>query len=168
MAWLASVRIGLTSWRTVPLPFSSCFTLVGALDRDAQKPFCYASEAKGHHEGDNQFHKGLAVAKQLKIRGFMLEINGDGPVFAGLAGAGSHGSSSGQMVGAAADPRWTNAFIISRGWGRRRGFTTKIDGMWILHLRGLGKNSQNGHSTAIHNTLSPSRTCGSVTAGVHS
>jgi len=26
---------------------------------------------------------------------------------------------------------------------------------------------QNGHNTAIHNTLSPSRTCGSITAGVH-
>ena len=46
MAWLTSVRIGLTSWRTVPLLFSSCLTLIGALDRDVQKPFCYASSVK--------------------------------------------------------------------------------------------------------------------------
>ena len=38
MAWLASLRIGLTSWRTVQLLFSSCLTRIGALDRDAQKP----------------------------------------------------------------------------------------------------------------------------------
>ena len=43
MKWIASVRIGFTSWRTVPLLFSSCLALIGALERDAQKPFCYAS-----------------------------------------------------------------------------------------------------------------------------
>src|SRR5215831_17435653 len=32
--------------RTVPLLFSSCLALRGALDRDAQKPFCYASSAQ--------------------------------------------------------------------------------------------------------------------------
>jgi hypothetical protein len=32
-----------TSWRTVPLLVSSCLVLRGALDRDAQQPFCYAS-----------------------------------------------------------------------------------------------------------------------------
>jgi hypothetical protein len=77
-------------------------------------------QAQGQHEGEDQFHKGLAVAKQVKVGGFILEIDGDGPVVAGLAGGGSHGSSSGQMVDTADDPRWTNAFIISRGWGRRR------------------------------------------------
>src|SRR5262245_6494073 len=43
MAWHASVRIDFTSWRTVPLLFSSCLALRGALDREAQKPCCYAS-----------------------------------------------------------------------------------------------------------------------------
>jgi hypothetical protein len=43
LAWLARVRIGFTSWRTVPLLFSSCLARRGALDRDAQEPFCYAS-----------------------------------------------------------------------------------------------------------------------------
>src|SRR5215831_16971600 len=43
MAWFARVCIGFTSWRTVPLLFSSWLACIGALDRDAQKPFCYAS-----------------------------------------------------------------------------------------------------------------------------
>src|SRR5467141_2287904 len=46
MACLASLRIGFTSWRTMPLLFSSCLALIGALDRDAQQPFCYASDGK--------------------------------------------------------------------------------------------------------------------------
>jgi hypothetical protein len=33
------------------------------------------------------------------------KIDGDGPVFAGLAGIVSHGSPAAQMVGAAGDPR---------------------------------------------------------------
>jgi len=45
MAWLASVRLGFTFWRTVPRLFSSCRAFSGALDRDAQKPLCYASGA---------------------------------------------------------------------------------------------------------------------------
>jgi hypothetical protein len=45
MAWMASVRIGFPSWRTGLFLFSSCLALIGALDRDAQKPFCYASAA---------------------------------------------------------------------------------------------------------------------------
>jgi hypothetical protein len=63
-------------------------------------------KAQGEHEGEDQFHKGLAVAQQLKVGGFILEINGEGPVFAGLASGVAHGSSSGQMVGAADAPRW--------------------------------------------------------------
>jgi hypothetical protein len=63
-------------------------------------------KAQGHHEGDDQFHKGLAVTKQVKVRGFILEIDGDGQVFTGRAGGASHGSPSGQMVVAADDPGW--------------------------------------------------------------
>src|SRR5262245_27503438 len=40
MAWHACVRIGFTSWRTVPVLFSSCLALRGALDREAQQPCC--------------------------------------------------------------------------------------------------------------------------------
>ena len=37
------MRIGFTSWRTVPPLFPPCRALISALDRDAQQPFCYAS-----------------------------------------------------------------------------------------------------------------------------
>jgi hypothetical protein len=40
---LRVVHIGFTSWRTVPPLFSSCLARIGAPDRDAQQPFCYAS-----------------------------------------------------------------------------------------------------------------------------
>jgi hypothetical protein len=39
MTWMASVRIDFTSGRTVPLLFSSCLALIGALDREAPQPF---------------------------------------------------------------------------------------------------------------------------------
>jgi hypothetical protein len=63
-------------------------------------------KAQGHHEGQDTFEKRLAIAKQLKVGRFVLKINRDSPVFAGLAGGVLHGSSSGQMVGAADDLRW--------------------------------------------------------------
>src|SRR4029450_13439195 len=85
-------------------------------------------KAQGQEKSHHQFHKGLAVAKQLHVGRFVLKIDGDGPVFTGLAGSAAHGSPSGQMVGVADDPRWTHAFPISRGWG----FTTKSGGMWKL------------------------------------
>ena len=77
-------------------------------------------------------NKPLAVAKELKVGRFIVKIDGDGPVFAGLAGGISHGSSSGQMVGVADDPKWGNACPIARRWGRHRGVTTKLGGMWII------------------------------------
>ena len=40
------------------------------------------------------FDKGLAIAKQLKVGRFMLKIDRDGPIFAGLADLVSHGSPS--------------------------------------------------------------------------
>jgi hypothetical protein len=54
----------------------------------------------GQDERQHAFDKRLAVAKQLQGGRFILNIDGIGPVFAGLAGCVSHGSSSGQMVGA--------------------------------------------------------------------
>jgi len=63
-------------------------------------------KSDGQDERHHQVNKGLAVAKQLKVGRFMLKIDGDGPVFAGLASGVSHGSPSGQMVVAADDPRW--------------------------------------------------------------
>ena len=72
-------------------------------------------KAQGEDKSHHQFHKGLAVAKQLHVGRFVLEIDGDGAVFTGLAGFASPGSPSSQMVGVADDPRWTHACPIARG-----------------------------------------------------
>jgi hypothetical protein len=63
-------------------------------------------KAEGQEKGEDAFDKRLAIAKQLKVGGFILEINGEGSVFASLASGVAHGSSSGQVVGASDDPRW--------------------------------------------------------------
>ena len=54
----------------------------------------------------NAFDKRLAVAKELKVGGFVVKIDGDGPVFASLARGAAHGAPSGQMVVVTDDPRW--------------------------------------------------------------
>ena len=51
-------------------------------------------------------NKPLAVAKELKVGRFIVKIDGDGPVFAGLVSGVTHESPSGQMVVATDDPRW--------------------------------------------------------------
>jgi hypothetical protein len=38
-------------------------------------------KAQGQDNSHHQFHKGLAVAKQLYVGRFVLKIDGDGPVF---------------------------------------------------------------------------------------
>jgi hypothetical protein len=47
-------------------------------------------QAKGEEKGEHTFDKRFAVAQQPKIGRFVLKINSDGPVFAGLTGSGSH------------------------------------------------------------------------------
>jgi hypothetical protein len=61
-------------------------------------------KAKGQEEGEDAFDKRLPVVNQAEVGGFVVKIDSDGPVFAGLAVGGSHGSSSDQMVGAPDDP----------------------------------------------------------------
>src|SRR5262249_38084028 len=63
-------------------------------------------KAQGQEESHDAFEKRLAVAKELKVGGFVVKIDGDGPVFAGLASGVWHGSPSGQVVVATDDPRW--------------------------------------------------------------
>jgi len=58
-------------------------------------------KTEGEKERQDTFEKRLAVAKQLKVGRFVLKIHGDGPVFAGLAGGGSHGSPSSHQVSSA-------------------------------------------------------------------
>jgi hypothetical protein len=43
-------------------------------------------KAKGQEEGEHALEKRLAIAKPLHVGCFVLEIDGDGPIVAGLAG----------------------------------------------------------------------------------
>ena len=60
-------------------------------------------KAKSQEKGEHAFDKRLAITQQLHVGGFVLKIDSDGPVFPSLAGCGSHGSPSGQMVDAVGD-----------------------------------------------------------------
>src|SRR5712692_9918459 len=73
-----------------------------------------ALKTKGEEAREHAFDKRLAVAKQLRGGRFVVKIDSDGPVFAGLAGRVAHGSSSGQMVGAADDPQWGKTCLMAR------------------------------------------------------
>jgi hypothetical protein len=42
-------------------------------------------KAKRQHESEHTLEKCLAITKQLKVGCFVLEIDGDSPIFAGLA-----------------------------------------------------------------------------------
>ena len=55
-------------------------------------------KAKGHDEGDDTFEERLPIAKQLEIRRFALEIDGDSPVFADRFGRCAHVLPPGHQV----------------------------------------------------------------------
>jgi hypothetical protein len=63
-------------------------------------------QAKGQEEGEHAFDKRFAIAQELKIGGFVVKIDGDGPIYAGLVSGIAHGSPSSQMVVATDDPKW--------------------------------------------------------------
>ena len=56
-------------------------------------------KAKGEEEGEDELDKRFAVARELKVGGFIVEIDGDGAVVAGRFGGLSHVSPHG-------DGRW--------------------------------------------------------------
>jgi hypothetical protein len=62
-------------------------------------------KAQGQPEGEDTLEKGIAITKQWKVGGFVLEIDGESPVFTGLASGVAPGSPSGQRVVADDDPR---------------------------------------------------------------
>jgi hypothetical protein len=49
-------------------------------------------KAKGYDEAEDAFDKGLAIAKELQGGGCVVNIDGDGPVCAGLARDVVHGA----------------------------------------------------------------------------
>src|SRR5215831_13253244 len=82
----------------------------------ATSRFVFELKTKGEEKGEDAFDKRFAIAKQLIIGRFVLKVDSNGPVVAGLAGGVVHGSSSGQIVRVADDPTWGNACAIARGW----------------------------------------------------
>ena len=71
-------------------------------------------KAQGQEESHNEFDKRLAVAKQLKVRRFILKIDGDGPVFSRRFGRCAHVSPPGHQVSSAEETRWGQRAEISR------------------------------------------------------
>jgi len=105
----------------------------------ATRGLVFELKAEGQDEGDHAFDKCFAIAKQLKVGRFMLKINRDSPVFAGLASCIVHGSSSGQMVGAADDPKWRDTCIIARRSRRAEGPHHEI--RWNVEKRSFPQGS---------------------------
>jgi hypothetical protein len=55
-------------------------------------------QAKGHDEGDDTFEERLSIAKQLEVRRFAPEIDGDGAVFSRRLSHYAHVSPPGHRV----------------------------------------------------------------------
>ena len=58
-------------------------------------------KAEGQEEGAHEFHKGLAIAKQLNVSRVVSKIDRDGTVFASLFGCCAHVSPPGHQVSSA-------------------------------------------------------------------
>ena len=99
-------------------------------------------KTKGEEEREHAFDKRLAVAKQLIVGRFVVKIDSDGPVFAGLAGRVAHGSSSGQMVGAADDPQWGKTCLMARRPRQRWALPLNTMECEIYLYGGICKNPQ--------------------------
>jgi len=63
-------------------------------------------QAHGQEEGEDALEERLAIAKQMKVGGFILKINGDSPVFTWLFRSASHGSPPGHQVSSDDETRW--------------------------------------------------------------
>jgi hypothetical protein len=63
-------------------------------------------KAKGQEKGEHELEKRLAIVKQLRVRRFMLKIDGDGPVFSCRSGLLAHMLPPGHWVFAVDDPTW--------------------------------------------------------------
>jgi hypothetical protein len=61
-------------------------------------PIVRELKAQSEEESHNTFDQRLAVAKELQGGGLVVNIDGDGPMFASVARGVAHRSPSGQMV----------------------------------------------------------------------
>jgi hypothetical protein len=65
-----------------------------------------ALKAKGQENGEHALENRLAIVKQLKVRRFMLNIDGDGPVFSCRSGLLAQMRPPGHWVFAVDAPPW--------------------------------------------------------------
>ena len=63
-------------------------------------------KAKGQEKGEHELEKRLAIVKQLNVGRFVLEIDGDGPVFSSRFGRCAHVSPPGHQVSSAEEIQW--------------------------------------------------------------
>jgi hypothetical protein len=61
---------------------------------------------KGQEEGKHELDKRLAITQQLKVGGFILEVNSDGAVFARRFGCCAHVSPLCPQVSQVDEIRW--------------------------------------------------------------
>ena len=71
-------------------------------------------KAEGEEESAHAFHKGLAVAKELKVGRIVSKIDRDGTVVAGLFGRCAHVSPPGHQVSSVDETRWGSHVAIAR------------------------------------------------------
>jgi hypothetical protein len=66
----------------------------------------YELKAEGQDEGQYTFEKCFPIAKQLEVRRFAPEINGDGAVFPRRLSCGAHVSPLYRQVSSAEEIQW--------------------------------------------------------------
>jgi len=89
-------------------------------------------KAHGQEEGEHALEKRLPIAKQLTVGRFVLKIDSDGAVFTGRVGCSSHGHPQVRWSMQLVTKDEGNASQFQEDPQRRRGFTTKVGGMWLF------------------------------------
>jgi hypothetical protein len=68
--------------------------------------FVFQLKAEGHDEGEDTFEERLPIAKQLEIRRFAPEIDGDAAVFSRRLSRYAHVSPPCHQVSSAEETQW--------------------------------------------------------------
>ena len=92
----------------------------------------FALKAKSQEQGEHACDQRLAVAQPLHGGGFVLKIDGAGPVFTSRAGCGSPGHPQVRWSMQLVTKDEGTAAPLQEAPGLRRGFTTKLGGMCLL------------------------------------